>query len=295
MVKEGGRIFLKASQDAYVDGAGRIVATGTKGGSIEVLGKRVAVTDQAQLEASGDAGGGTVLVGGDAHGANPDVQNATMTYVGPNASIKADATQNGDGGMVIVWSDDYTQFYGAISARGGAQSGNGGFVETSGATLKASGTVNTSAPYGTIGSWLLDPDNIDIVNGNPDNSTTYTTDLNDVNGFNVNSPGYSSIEVASINSSSTTVTLQANNNVNFNASVAMTAPGAGLTAQAGNNINLNAYNITTTGGTVTLIANDNSNSTATGSGIITSSPGYGNITHERRQHRAFCLVSPWAC
>ena len=58
----------------------------------------------------------------------------------------------------------------------------------------------------------------------------------------------------------------------------MTAPGAGLTAQAGNNINLNAYNITTTGGTVTLIANDNSNSTATGSGIITSSPGYGNIT-----------------
>ena len=83
LVKEGGRIFLKASQDAYVDGAGRIVATGTKGGSIEVLGNRVAVMDQAQLDASGSTGGGTVLVGGDYQGKNPDVQNALRTFIGP--------------------------------------------------------------------------------------------------------------------------------------------------------------------------------------------------------------------
>ena len=82
LVKEGGRIFLHASQDAYVDGAGRIVATGTKGGSIEVLGNRVAVMGQAQLDASGDAGGGTVLVGGDTHGANPDVQRSEERRVG---------------------------------------------------------------------------------------------------------------------------------------------------------------------------------------------------------------------
>ena len=56
LVKEGGRIFLKASQDAYVDGAGRIVATGTKGGSIEVLGNRV-VEDQAQLTLRARRGG----------------------------------------------------------------------------------------------------------------------------------------------------------------------------------------------------------------------------------------------
>ena len=79
VVKQGGRIFLQASQDAYVDGAGRIVATGTKGGNIEVLGNRVAVTDNASLDASGQNGGGTVLVGGDEHGANPAVQNATMS------------------------------------------------------------------------------------------------------------------------------------------------------------------------------------------------------------------------
>src|ERR1035437_7108020 len=74
VVKEGGRVFLKASQDAYVDGAGRIVATGTKGGSIEVLGNNITVAEQAVIDASGSAGGGTVLVGGDYHGKNPEAQ-----------------------------------------------------------------------------------------------------------------------------------------------------------------------------------------------------------------------------
>ncbi len=53
VVSDGGRIFLKASQDAYVDGNGRIVTTGTKGGSVEVLGNRVAVMDNAEIDASG--------------------------------------------------------------------------------------------------------------------------------------------------------------------------------------------------------------------------------------------------
>ncbi|MBK6638144.1 MAG: hypothetical protein IPG34_11055 [Rhodocyclaceae bacterium] len=65
-VEEGGRIFLRASQDAYVDGNGRIVTTGTQGGSIDVLGQRVAVMDHALLDASAGAtggDGGTVRVG----------------------------------------------------------------------------------------------------------------------------------------------------------------------------------------------------------------------------------------
>src|SRR5207247_9165418 len=108
-------------------------------------------------------GGGTVLVGGDYHGANPDVQNAQQTIIGPDGIIRADASATGDGGRVIVWSNDYTQFYGSISARGGSKSGNGGFVETSGSTLNAFGSVDTSAPNGKGGTWLLDPDFIEIV------------------------------------------------------------------------------------------------------------------------------------
>ncbi|MCX7145166.1 MAG: filamentous hemagglutinin N-terminal domain-containing protein [Sulfuritalea sp.] len=166
VVNEGGRIFLRASKDAYVDGNGRIVTTGTKGGSVEVLGNRVAVMDNASIDASGVSGGGTIKVGGDYQGKNQDIQNANITYFGHNASLKADATGVGDGGTVIVWADDVTRAYGTISARGGASGGNGGFVETSGKRwLNFLATVDTSAPKGKTGILLLDPTDIEIVSG----------------------------------------------------------------------------------------------------------------------------------
>jgi len=167
VVNEGGRIFLKASQDTYVDGNGRIVATGTKGGQVEVLGNRVAVMDNAEINASGTTGGGTILVGGDYLGGNPDVQNAWITYFGPNASLKANATDNGNGGKVIVWADDTTRAYGSIEAKGGPNGGNGGFVETSGHRyLDVEGIqVDTSAASGIWGSWLLDPAELTISYG----------------------------------------------------------------------------------------------------------------------------------
>ncbi|PKO82829.1 MAG: hypothetical protein CVU17_11465 [Betaproteobacteria bacterium HGW-Betaproteobacteria-11] len=166
-VSEGGRIFLRASQDAYVDGNGRITTTGTTGGRVEVLGNRVAVMDNAEIDASGANGGGTILVGGDYQGKNPGVQNASISYFGPNASLKADATEVGAGGTVIVWADDTTRAYGSISARGGANGGDGGFVETSGKNyLAVDGIrVDTRAPQGTTGNWLLDPDELTILNG----------------------------------------------------------------------------------------------------------------------------------
>lgn len=166
MVSQGGRVFLKASQDTYVEGQGSIEATGTTGGSIDILGNRVAVTDNASLDASGTNGGGMVLVGGDAHGANTNIQNAQAAFVGSNATIKADATQDGNGGKTVVWADGVTQFNGNISAQGGAQSGNGGWVETSGKkTLGFTGLVNTTAVHGITGTLLLDPTDIVIWSG----------------------------------------------------------------------------------------------------------------------------------
>jgi filamentous hemagglutinin family protein len=160
-VEEGGKVFLKASQDTYVDKTGRIVATGTKGGRVEVLGNRVAVMDSASIDASGTNGGGVVLVGGDFQGNNPDVQNSQIAYFGPNASIKANAENVGDGGKVIVWADDTTRAYGNIQARGGDNSGNGGFVETSGKRyLDFNARVDTRAPKGNNGTLLLDPSDI---------------------------------------------------------------------------------------------------------------------------------------
>ncbi|MDD5332156.1 MAG: filamentous hemagglutinin N-terminal domain-containing protein, partial [Rhodoferax sp.] len=164
---EGGKVVLKAAGDAYVEGSGKIVASGSVGGSVDVLGQRVALTDQAQIDVSGEKGGGTVRVGGDYQGKNPDVQNASMSYFGQQTSIKADATGSGDGGKVIVWADDTTRAYGSISATGGATGGNGGLVETSGKrALEVAGIrVDASARQGNRGLWLLDPSDITVTHG----------------------------------------------------------------------------------------------------------------------------------
>jgi hypothetical protein len=59
-----------------------------------------------------------------------------------------------------------TRFYGNISAKGGAFSGNGGFVETSGRQYVDIGsTPDVTAPAGIGGEWLIDPNNIEIVGG----------------------------------------------------------------------------------------------------------------------------------
>jgi filamentous hemagglutinin family protein len=173
VVNEGGRIFLRASKDAYVDGNGRIVTTGMKGGQVEVLGENVTVTDNAVIDASGQSGGGSVLVGGDYHGQNAAIPNAKTAYFGSDSSIKADAVGNGDGGKIVLWSTDSTKAYGSLSARGGALGGNGGSIETSGHTLDVNGIrVDTRAVLGATGNWLLDPGSICIYT-----TTVCTADL----------------------------------------------------------------------------------------------------------------------
>ncbi|WP_298923250.1 filamentous hemagglutinin N-terminal domain-containing protein [uncultured Ramlibacter sp.] len=159
----GGKIVFKASGDLLLEAGSKTSATGdSKGGSIHLLGERVALRGNAQVDASGRSGGGTVLAGGDYQGGNPAIANAQQLRVGSEASIKADAIDSGDGGKVIAWSDGGTRMHGSISARGGAASGDGGFVEVSGRTLDMQGLVDTRAPQGRPGQLLLDPTNIYI-------------------------------------------------------------------------------------------------------------------------------------
>lgn len=142
-----------------VSGAG----AGQTGGRATVTGERVRVTRTARVDASGAAGGGTVLVGGDVQGRGP-THTARRTTVEAGATIRADATVAGNGGTAVVWSNEFTQFMGAISARGGAAGGNGGFAEVSGKlALDFRGTVDLRAPQGTTGTLLLDPTSISIV------------------------------------------------------------------------------------------------------------------------------------
>lgn len=167
VVGENGKIVFKASKDALLEAGSQTTATGAgTGGTIHVLGERVGLTGNAKVDASGQTGGGTVLVGGDYQGKNAAVENARQTYFGKDAEIRADALVQGDGGKVILWADDATRAYGSISARGGQLGGNGGFVETSGKqNLAFDARIDTRAPMGKSGTVLLDPDTLNIVNG----------------------------------------------------------------------------------------------------------------------------------
>jgi len=168
VVGENGKVILKASRDTLLEAGSRTSARGAgKGGEIQVLGERVGLTDDAQVDASGQQGGGTVLVGGDYQGKNPGVQNAKRSYVGKDAQIRADALDQGDGGKVIVWADEATRAHGTFSARGGQDGGNGGFIETSGKDALRTGGIRVDAgsPKGAKGSWLLDPSDITILHG----------------------------------------------------------------------------------------------------------------------------------
>jgi len=158
--KSGGSTVLI---DGYLDASG--YGAGQTGGTISVLGDNVGVMSGALIDASGDAGGGTIKIGGDFHGEGT-TPTALNTYIDPNSLIMANANTSGNGGDIAVWSDDTTQFLGNILAEGGEQSGNGGYVETSGhGTLTASGYVDLTAPKGQMGTWLLDPNNITIDGG----------------------------------------------------------------------------------------------------------------------------------
>ncbi|HWM44057.1 MAG TPA: filamentous hemagglutinin N-terminal domain-containing protein, partial [Burkholderiales bacterium] len=194
LVERNGQIVLDGGSAGVVANSGALQAAGidagTTGGTIKVLGDDVRLLAAARLDASGRAGGGTVLVGGNFQGQGPEA-NASNTYVDADATILADAVTSGDGGKVIVWADQGTYFFGHISARGGAQSGDGGFVEVSGKEFLAfRGTADRRAPNGRAGTLLLDPTDMTITaaagdvvcaagtcTSNSDTSTLSTADL----------------------------------------------------------------------------------------------------------------------
>lgn len=134
-------------------------APGATGGSIDVRGDLVGLFD-AKIDASGPAGGGDIRIGGDFHGG--DGPRASRTFVSGDSTLRADAIVAGDGGSVVVWSDEVTRFNGNISARG-AGTGDGGIAEVSGKeTLLYNGFTDLRAPHGAKGTLLLDPKNIRI-------------------------------------------------------------------------------------------------------------------------------------
>lgn len=153
-------------------------SNGRTGGQVMIAGGKILVDSTADIDVSGDQGGGKIFVGGSRQGKGP-MPNAQAVVVASNAKLSANAISEGNGGEIVVYSTDMTRIEGTLSARGGDVSGNGGLIETSSRYLEIDNAkIDTSAPYGTYGLWLLDPENVKITagttlnmtsnNGNPD-------------------------------------------------------------------------------------------------------------------------------
>ena len=165
--ERGGKIYLDGGEQGVVRLSGQVEAKSQPqgGGSVTVLGEHVKLEGNATVDASGQTGGGTVLIGGNWQGQGPE-RNAQSTFVGPDVSIKADAMNAGNGGTIVVWADGATDYGGRASARGGAAAGNGGRIEVSGKkTLTLNGTVDAGAVNGAGGQALFDPEDVEIVVG----------------------------------------------------------------------------------------------------------------------------------
>lgn len=165
-VEENGIVYLVAEQ-GYTEMSGSITANS---GEVRILGDQAALFNGAKIDVSGDAGGGTVLIGGSFQGEDDSIKVSRATIVQEGVEIHADALKEGDGGQIVLWSSDRTGFYGSASAKGGEFGGDGGVVEVSGPQLFYAGLCSTAAPRGKTGTLLLDPNDITI-------STAATTNI----------------------------------------------------------------------------------------------------------------------
>ncbi|NBU18821.1 MAG: filamentous hemagglutinin N-terminal domain-containing protein, partial [Betaproteobacteria bacterium] len=298
-------VALNKLQAGVIKNSGSLEANSlvAKGGKIYLEADDITLAATSRIEAKGPTGGGTVLVGGDWQGSG-EMRQATKVTMEAGARIDASATDQGDGGKVVLWSDIHnadsvTRVNGSIQAEAGPNGGNGGQVETSGHRLEVGEAVVSAQSFkGKDGLWLLDPYNITISSGanasttNASNTFTSSASGGVVNATTLqNALATSSVTVSTTGagtdagnitvssdlswSSNKVLTLTANGGINGTGNIAMSgASGTGVVFnQAGNSIysgNISGTNATVTKqgvGELTLSGNN------TYGGITTVSAG----------------------
>lgn len=205
-------VNIQGGTNAQVRISGTINATDTRtgqtGGNVNITGGTV-ILDNANIDASGNAGGGVINVGGNFQGNGP-LAHANNTLVSTDSVLRADALQSGAGGNVVVWSDLWTWFAGRISAQGFAQGGNAE-VSSKGKLNFLLGNVSLLGAPGVNGTLLLDPGTLNLTVAAGTIEGTLPT-ITAANGGAVESVSYGAINTALLGAS---VALQATNIINF--------------------------------------------------------------------------------
>ncbi|MGD1704888.1 CHAT domain-containing protein [Dapis sp. BLCC M229] len=170
------------------------------GGNVEIVGDRIAL-NQANINVSGDGGGGTVSLGN--YTVNQE-QN-THVHLSSDSIISANANLTGKGGNVAI-AGEQIDISGHISARGSGNLGEGGSVQISGGG-SFSGTVDLSAEN-NVGDIRLESENITV---NPEtNSQVSEAENHQFTNLNVSE---NSLEQMTNNAD---VTLAATNDITIN-------------------------------------------------------------------------------
>ncbi|WP_027213163.1 beta strand repeat-containing protein, partial [Burkholderia sp. WSM2232] len=271
-VTRAGTVVADAGNTGDVAVTGTIdvsnAAAGGVGGTVVLSGDRVGVFGNATIDASGDAAGGKVIIGGD----------SLKKLSGTSA---AGMLQDG------VTFANFTQVDAGASINAGSAHGDGGFVETSGHSLDVQGTVSAAAPNGKAGEWLIDPTDVTISTGADANYSGSVT-----GGFSGGSNTSATVKNTTISNAlnaGTDVTITTASSGTATGNIVQQA-GADITKTAGGaaNLTLAANGSITLNGNITSTSNKlNLNLTAamgTNNGSVTQSGGKtidlngGNLT-----------------
>ena len=140
------------------------------GGNVTISGEQINLGSTSKTVANGVHGGGQILVGTEvnpaqANSASASNKIASTVKVASGAVVDASATQKGNGGMVVIHSQNSTEIHGVISANGGAISGNAGVVQTSSnghVVIGSTAQLNVTALNGQSGTWKLQAGQINV-------------------------------------------------------------------------------------------------------------------------------------
>ncbi|MEI6808892.1 MAG: filamentous hemagglutinin N-terminal domain-containing protein, partial [bacterium] len=276
-------VVQDAATAGMVINQGTVSASGDSGGSVTMSGIRVG--QFGIVSANGSSGNGGIV----------NITASDTVALGETSVTTANAGPNGNGGTVTVFSPDTALFRrgSKIEARGGSETGDGGFIEVSGRQhVEIYGTTDASAQNGKAGTFLIDPSDVTLANSPPGdgdwipgggppytqfnpNTDTATADIgillvslqnNNVIITTANGGGsqLGNITVADpINLDGTgghQLYLQANNNISVNANIADLTPATIdatiVILQANNDVTINAI-VDTGGGNLSINADGN--------------------------------------
>ncbi len=220
-----GTVALAAGSRTSLDFAGdKLISVQVEQGALQAL------AENRQLV---QADGGTVIMTARA------ADHLVSAVVNNTGVIRARTLQN-HAGVISLLGDMQS---GVVNAGGTLDAsapagGNGGFIETSAATVRvAAGTlVTTAAAAGLYGNWLIDPHDYTVAaSGGDITGAALSASLGSTNVILQSSSGAASSSAGNVNvndavtwAASTSLTLNASNHVNVNAAITATGAGAGL-------------------------------------------------------------------